>query len=73
MVLGEVAYFDIFGYPLIMYLGILTLLSLLFTASIAVMNRKGINKIPMNWHFIMARVTIGLAALHGVLAFISYI
>ncbi|MBW2965033.1 hypothetical protein KY363_06255 [Candidatus Woesearchaeota archaeon] len=73
MVLGEVAYFDILGYPLIMYLGILTFLSLIFTASISVMNRKGINRIPMRWHFIMARITIALAAVHGILAFLSYI
>ena len=43
----EITYFLIFGKPLIMYLGILTLLAILFTASIAVMNQKGIRIIPV--------------------------
>ena len=46
----NITYFLIFGKPLIMYLGILTLLAFLFTASIAVMNLKGIRIIPFKWH-----------------------
>jgi hypothetical protein len=34
----EISYALVFGKPLIMYLGVLTLLSFLFTATIAVLN-----------------------------------
>ncbi|MFA5415636.1 MAG: hypothetical protein WC295_09085 [Methanoregula sp.] len=44
-----------------MYLGILTLCAFLFTASIAVLNRKGIRTIPFQWHPRMAMIAIGCA------------
>jgi hypothetical protein len=73
MVLNDVSYYPILGLPLIAYIGIVTLLCLIFTASISVMNRRGITRIPMQWHFIMARITIALALVHGVLAMLSYL
>jgi dolichyl-phosphate-mannose--protein O-mannosyl transferase len=69
----EITYYQIFGKPLIMYLGIITLLSFLFTAAIALLNRKGINKIPMEWHFRMAKISIALALVHGLLAMLAYL
>jgi len=65
--LEKISYYLIFGKPLIMYLGILTLLSFLFTAMIAVLNKKGINTIPFEWHPRMAIFSIILAIIHGFL------
>ncbi|MEW6295234.1 MAG: hypothetical protein AB1467_02965 [Candidatus Diapherotrites archaeon] len=70
--LENITYFPIFGKPLIMYSGILTLLSFLFTASIAILNKKGIRKIPFNWHPRMAVISIILVVIHGTLGILAY-
>jgi len=72
MVLNEIIYFQIFGKPLIMYGGIITLLSILFTASIAVLNKKGIKLIPFKWHPRMAIFSIILVLIHGILGMLAY-
>lgn len=71
--INDIAYFQILGKPLIMWTGILTLISLLSTATIAILNKRGINKIPFKWHPIMARVTIVLGVLHGAMGILSYL
>ena len=70
--LQEVSYFLIFGKPVILYLGILTLATFLLTASIPVMNKKGIHTIPFSWHPRCAMVAIGLAIIHGTLGVLAY-
>jgi len=70
--LQEISYYLIFGKPLIMYLGILTLCGFLFTASIAVMNKKGIRNVPFVWHPRMAMIAICCAVIHGVLAVLAF-
>lgn len=70
--LEKITYFPILGKPLIMYLGIITLLSFLFTALIAVMNKKGISKINFKWHIRMAVTSIILALIHGILGMLAY-
>jgi hypothetical protein len=71
--LRNIAIFPVFGTPLIVYLGILTLLSFLLTALIGFMNFKGfVRKIPFRWHPKMAVVSIVLALFHGLLAFSIY-
>ena len=72
MVLNKISYLPIFGKPLIMYAGIIVLLSFLFTALIAIMNKKGNGKIPFKWHPIMAKISIVLAIIHGALGVLSY-
>jgi len=69
----EITYFLIFGKPLIMYLGILTLLVFLVTASIAVMNTKGIRTIPFRWHPRCAVFAFFLALVHGLLGILAYL
>jgi hypothetical protein len=69
----EITYYLIFGIPLILYLGILTLLAILFTAAIAVMNKKGIRTIPFYWHPVCAACAILLALVHGLLGILAYI
>jgi len=44
-----------------MYLGILTPCAFLFTASIAVLTKKGIRTIPFQWHPRMTMIAIGCA------------
>jgi hypothetical protein len=70
--LEELTYFLILGKPLVMYLGILTLLAFLFTASIAIMNKKGIHIIPFRWHPRCAGAAILLALVHGLLGMLAY-
>jgi len=68
----NITYFLIFGKPLIMYLGILTLLAFLLTASIAVLNRRGIHTIPFRWHPRCAATAIVLALIHGILGVLAF-
>ncbi|MBW2972713.1 hypothetical protein KY359_06785 [Candidatus Woesearchaeota archaeon] len=71
MVFNSFSYFRILGLSVVVWLGMLALLCLLFTATISVLNKKGNHKIPMKWHPIMARVTIVLALLHFILAMLA--
>ena len=66
------AYSLILGKPVIMYMGILTFLSLLATASIGLMNFKGYHYIPFKWHPRMAATTIILATIHAILGLSAY-
>lgn len=70
--LQNITYFPIFGRPLIMYLGIITIISFLFTASIAIMNKRGITIIPFKWHPRVAKFSIALALIHGILGMLAY-
>lgn len=65
----DISYALIFGKPLIMYLGILTLLSFLTTAAVGIMNMKGITTIPFVWHPRLAVLSICLALIHGALGY----
>ena len=71
--LAKIAYFLIFGKPLVFYLGILALLLLLTTAAIGFFNMRGVHTVPLKWHFRMAGATIVLALLHGILAMSAYL
>lgn len=55
-----------------MYLGIITLLSFLITASVGVLIIKGIGKIPFKWHLRMVKISITLALIHGLLGILLY-
>ena len=68
-----IAGFLIFGRPLTVYMGILTLILLIGTAMIPTLNKKRQTKIPMKYHFWLARTTIGIAILHGVLVSSLYL
>jgi hypothetical protein len=70
--LAHLAYYQLFGKPLLMYLGILTLASFIFTALIPILNQRGIHKIPFAWHPRMAKVSFILAAIHAILGISLY-
>ena len=71
--LENISYYTIFGKPLLLYLGVLTYLSFLLTASISYMNLRGIRVIPFKWHKRMAIISIALASVHGLLALLAYL
>ncbi|HLM83991.1 MAG TPA: hypothetical protein VK254_02140 [Candidatus Bathyarchaeia archaeon] len=68
----NIAYSLIFGKPVIMYMGILTYLSLISTATIGALNFKGITVIPFRWHPRFAAATILLATLHALMGLSTY-
>jgi hypothetical protein len=70
--LQNISYALFFGKPLIMYLGILTLAGFLLTASIAILNRRGIRVIPFRWHPRCALAAISLAVIHGALGVLAF-
>jgi hypothetical protein len=70
--LNNITYYLIFGKPLILYGGLLTFLSFLFTALIAILNQKGVHKIPFKWHMVTAKIAIGLALIHASLGILAY-
>ena len=69
----DISYALIFGKPLILYLGVLTLLAFIITAAIAVINFKGIRTIPFEWHSRCAVVALCLALVHGALGILAYL
>lgn len=70
--LKDIAYYLIFGKPLIMYAGILTILSMFTTAYIGFMNLRGKTGIPLKYHFLMAKITLSLAVIHAILGLSLY-
>jgi hypothetical protein len=68
----DISYALFFGKPLILYLGVLTLLAFMLTVSIGVMNSKGIPTIPFKWHSRCAVVALCLALVHGALGILVY-
>lgn len=68
----NIAYYLIFGKPLIMYTGVLTLFSFLTTALLGFLHFKGIVKFPFKWHPTMAIISITLALIHGLMGILTY-
>lgn len=68
----DFSYYLVFGRPVILYLGILTLLGLIVTAGIPVLARKGIRPVPLTWHPWCAGATVVLAIVHGTLGVLAY-
>ncbi len=68
----KIAYFLVFGKPLIMYTGILTALSLWFTALIGFLNFRGIKTLPFKWHPVMASIAILLSIIHAIFGLSAY-
>lgn len=62
----QIAYYQILGKPLIMYLGILALASLFSTATLGFLIYRG-KPIPISIHYKMAATTIILALIHAFL------
>jgi hypothetical protein len=65
--LGSIKYYQIFGIPLIMYIGLLALFFLLGTALIPIINKKKGSRSLVQWHHRMAALCIIFALFHGLL------
>jgi hypothetical protein len=70
---SEITFYPVFGVPLIIYGGLLTLSCLVLTAAIPLLNAKGIRLIPIRWHMTLAKITILLALMHGLFGFLAYV
>lgn len=70
--ISNIALTELFGKPLIMYGGLLTLFLLLFTATVGALNHKGISIIPFKWHPRLALTTITIALAHALLGLSIY-
>jgi hypothetical protein len=68
---GSIAGYLILGIPVIIYLGVITVLCLLFTATISTLNKRKIRVIHMKWHPRMAYTTIVFGLVHGLLAMLG--
>jgi len=68
----SVTYLPLLGKPLIAYLGILTLLLVLLTVSIPLMNKRGFHAIPFRWHPWFAAAAVCLALIHGAMGILAY-
>lgn len=68
----QVVYFQILGYPLIMWLGVIGFLAMIGTVSIPYLRNKGY-KIRFVWHIRLAWVAVGIAVIHAILGMLIYI
>jgi len=69
--LESITFYPVLGIPLIMYGGMFTFLCFLFTASISIMNKRGIHTIPFKWHPRMAIFSIVFGLIHGILGILT--
>jgi len=64
----EIAYYAVYTFPVVVVVGVVTLLSFVATAGIPILNRQRKEKIPIKWHIRMAQLSFILAVVHGLLA-----
>ena len=70
--LNEISYYPIFGYPFIIYLGIMAIILFLIAVSISTIF-KGKIKSHFKTHRAIAIVSIVIALIHGLMALLAYI
>jgi uncharacterized membrane protein len=69
----QLAFFPIFGKPLIIYGGLLTLIFLFITAFLPYLGKKGVVKNHFFWHRVMAISTVCLALVHTIIGILAFI
>jgi len=69
----NITFYPIFGLPVIVYAGLTVFLSFLFTALIPLLNKKGVTKIPFEWHMKIALISMFLGLIHGTFAILAFI
>ena len=70
--LSSIAYFPVFGKPLILYLGITTISLFIITTLLGLMIFRGV-KIPFKIHPTMAAIALAFGTIHGTLALSIYL
>ncbi|MBD3193839.1 MAG: hypothetical protein GF317_02210 [Candidatus Lokiarchaeota archaeon] len=69
----ELSYYSIFGLPLIVYLGLITLGLFLGTAALPILKQKNIVNTSVKWHIWLAYVAIVFALIHSILGLLIYL
>jgi hypothetical protein len=72
LTLINIAYYQILGKPLNLYLGLLCLLGFLIVGMSHYLLRKTAIKIRHPWHFRIGLISIIIAIIHGILGLASY-
>jgi hypothetical protein len=67
-----VAEITIAGVPLAFVLGGVTLVTLVTTAVLGMLVMKGDSKVPFSWHVNLARATVIIALLHGLVVYWTF-
>lgn len=71
MALTQITFFPVLGLPLIAWLGMITYLGFISTASIPLLTRRGV-RIQFKWHMRLAYFSIIMATIHGLLGLATY-
>lgn len=72
--LENISYMLIFGLPLIVYLGIATIISFFITAALGVLIYTGrMSMDHIKWHWRMAAFALTLGLIHGILGVLLYL
>jgi hypothetical protein len=72
MPFAPVASIMLFGLPLAIYLGAAAIIALLATATLGMLVLKEGSHVPFTWHVNMARLTIVLAIIHGLVVYWTF-
>jgi hypothetical protein len=72
-VFNEVTYQLVFGVPLIVYGGMMTLMLFLATAVVAYGTRKGFLRVPVKWHYRLAFLALAAGLFHALFAMLAYV
>jgi hypothetical protein len=71
--LSNIGYTLVLGFPLVLWLGALTGISFISTASVMALNMYAGMKIPFVWHHRLAALSLALMMAHAALAIAAYI
>ena len=64
MTITALGHIEIFGLPIALYFGVITLICLVITATMGILVLKGQYHIPFKWHMRMAVVTFIFVIIH---------
>jgi hypothetical protein len=70
--LNYITYYPLYGKPLILYLGVVTLISFIITASIGITIHECLRNIKFKWHPTMAGISLNLALIRGTQGILAY-
>lgn len=68
----DIAYLTVFGLPVVVFVGLVTLLLFISTAGIALAHRKGVKWASFTLHYRFAIVSLFLGGFHVLLALSVY-
>jgi hypothetical protein len=72
MPFAPVASIMLFGLPLAIYLGAAAIIALLATATLGMLVLREGSNVPFTWHVNIARLTIALALIHGLVVYWTF-